>query len=110
MHGCCRMQLTRPAALPCVLQDPARHKEVDSLLGPTTDERFAALVALGKMITDYAPSEAVSWRCCMLWCAVVACSRSGVPAAAEQCKAPVLHYQPACAHLHRLTVCRPFCL
>ena len=33
---------------------------MDSLLGPTTDERFAALVALGKMITDYAPTEAVS--------------------------------------------------
>lgn len=42
-------------------QDPARHKEVDSLLGPTTDERFAALVALGKMITDFAPTEAVSF-------------------------------------------------
>ena len=64
MHGCCRMQLTQPSTSLCVLQDPARHKEVDSLLGPTTDERFAALVALGKMITDYAPSEAVSCHVC----------------------------------------------
>jgi hypothetical protein len=30
------------------------------LLGPVPDERFAQLVALGKLITDYAPDEAVS--------------------------------------------------
>lgn len=42
-------------------QDPTRHKEVDALLGPTPDERFAQLVALGKMITDYAPEVAVGW-------------------------------------------------
>lgn len=41
------------------ITDPARHKEVDSLLGPVPAERFAQLVALGKMITDYAPAEAI---------------------------------------------------
>jgi hypothetical protein len=41
--------------------DPSRKKEVDSLLGPVADEKFAQLVALGKLITDYAPTaEAVS--------------------------------------------------
>lgn len=40
------------------ITDPARHKEVDALLGVVADEKFAQLVALGKMITDYAPSEA----------------------------------------------------
>ena len=36
-----------------LVQDPARHKDVDALLGPVPDERFAQLVALGKMITDF---------------------------------------------------------
>lgn len=45
---------------------------------------------------------------CMLWPAVVARSCSDVPAAAGQCKALVLHCQPACEHLRRLTVCPPF--
>ena len=52
---------------PATLQDPVRHKEVDLLLGPVPGEKFAQLVALGKLITDCAPQEAVSWRCHLLW-------------------------------------------
>ena len=54
--------------------DPGRKKEVDSLLGPLADEKFAQLVALGKLITDYAPAaEAVSawaahWGCSCWGC------------------------------------------
>ncbi|KAL4451451.1 hypothetical protein ABPG75_007113 [Micractinium tetrahymenae] len=39
------------------MTDPARHKEVDSLLGPVEGAKFAQLVALGKLITDYASPE-----------------------------------------------------
>lgn len=37
------------------LKDPERQKEVNGLLGPVPDEKFAQLVALGKLITDYVP-------------------------------------------------------
>lgn len=33
--------------------DPERQKECEELLGPLSSERFAELVALGKLITDY---------------------------------------------------------
>jgi hypothetical protein len=33
--------------------DPQRQKECDELLGDLTDERFAELVAIGKLIGDY---------------------------------------------------------
>jgi pre-mRNA-splicing helicase BRR2 len=33
--------------------DPERQKECEELLGSLTSERFAELVALGKLITDY---------------------------------------------------------
>lgn len=36
-------------------KDPERHKEVNRLLGEVSDERFAQLVALGKLITDFVP-------------------------------------------------------
>jgi len=36
-----------------VLPDPERQKECEELLGPLPNERFAELVALGKLITDY---------------------------------------------------------
>jgi pre-mRNA-splicing helicase BRR2 len=42
------------------LKDPERHKEVDALLGAVPGERFAQLVALGKLITDFAPDEAAA--------------------------------------------------
>ncbi|KIZ00496.1 pre-mRNA-splicing helicase BRR2 [Monoraphidium neglectum] len=35
------------------LTDPARQKEVNELLGPVADERFAELVAIGKLINDW---------------------------------------------------------
>lgn len=41
---------------PCgvaVCLDPERQKECEELLGPLPSERFAELVALGKLITDY---------------------------------------------------------
>lgn len=37
------------------LKDPERQRELGSLLGPVADERYAQLVALGKMLTDWAP-------------------------------------------------------
>ena len=37
------------------MKDPDRHKEINSLLGSIPDERFAQLVALGKLITDFVP-------------------------------------------------------
>lgn len=37
------------------MKDPERHKEINSLLGAIPDERFAQLVALGKLITDFVP-------------------------------------------------------
>lgn len=41
------------------LTDPARQKEVNELLGTVADERFAELVAIGKLINDWvAPGEA----------------------------------------------------
>lgn len=40
-------------------QDPERHKEVDALLGAVADEKFAQLVALGKLITDWAPEDVI---------------------------------------------------
>lgn len=39
------------------LKDPERHKEVDSMLGSVSDEKFAQLVALGKLITDFVTEE-----------------------------------------------------
>ncbi|PSC69011.1 U5 small nuclear ribonucleo 200 kDa helicase-like [Micractinium conductrix] len=39
------------------INDPSRHKEVDALLGAVADEKFAQLVALGKLITDYSSPE-----------------------------------------------------
>jgi len=39
-------------------QDPAKQKEVEDLLGPLPADRFAAVVALGKAITDWAPPAA----------------------------------------------------
>lgn len=59
---------------------------MDSLLGPTTDERFAALVALGKMITDYAPTEAVS--CWLAWMQAVhwACAAAWMQGALGLCR------------------------
>jgi hypothetical protein len=56
---------------------------VDALLGVVADEKFAQLVALGKMITDYAPSEAVSeaemprYSCVQCIVAMCQCSSSG---------------------------------
>lgn len=35
------------------MTDPARHKEISELLGPTTDDRFAELKAIERLITDY---------------------------------------------------------
>lgn len=35
------------------MQDPDKHKEINGLLGEVTDGRFADLVALGKMMTDF---------------------------------------------------------
>nr|XP_026489402.1 putative U5 small nuclear ribonucleoprotein 200 kDa helicase [Vanessa tameamea] len=40
------------------LKDPERKKEVEMLLGPIPDERFALLVNLGKKITDFTISSA----------------------------------------------------
>ena len=37
------------------MKDPDRHKEINALLGSIPDERFAQLVALGKLITDFVP-------------------------------------------------------
>eukprot|EP00887_Chlorella_sp_A99_P002917 scaffold6.g2917.t1 len=42
------------------LTDPARQKEVSALLGPVPDEKFAQLVALGKLITDWVPDVAAA--------------------------------------------------
>ncbi|CAH2100634.1 unnamed protein product [Euphydryas editha] len=39
------------------LKDPERKKEVEMLLGPIPDERFALLVNLGKKITDFTISS-----------------------------------------------------
>lgn len=40
------------------LKDKERKKEIELLVGPLMEERFAVLVNLGKKITDYAgPSE-----------------------------------------------------
>ena len=35
--------------------DPKRKKDVEKLMGATSDERFAQFVAVGKLITDFAP-------------------------------------------------------
>ena len=37
-------------------KDPDKQREVEALLGPLAPERFAQLVALGKLITDWAPA------------------------------------------------------
>jgi len=37
------------------VKDPDKQREVEGLLGPLAPERFAQLVALGKLITDWAP-------------------------------------------------------
>lgn len=37
------------------MKDPDRHKEINSLLGTLPNEKFAQLVALGKLITDFVP-------------------------------------------------------
>ena len=38
--------------------DPTRKQNVEKLLGPTSSERFAQFVAIGKLITDFAPGGA----------------------------------------------------
>ena len=42
------------------LKDPERHKEVNAVLGSVPDEKFAQLVALGKLITDFVPEDEVA--------------------------------------------------
>lgn len=39
--------------MPRCRADPERQRECEDLLGPLPSERFAELVALGKLITDY---------------------------------------------------------
>lgn len=39
------------------LRDPERQKELNSLLGEVSNEKFAQFVALGKLITDFATEE-----------------------------------------------------
>lgn len=81
--------LLRPAPTRCRCcppppQDPARHKEVDSLLGAVEGAKFAQLVALGKLITDYASAEeaAVRWGCC---CGVGRSCRPGAGLCPQRC-------------------------
>ena len=38
--------------------DPTRKSDVEKLLGPTSSERFAQFVAIGKLITDFAAGGA----------------------------------------------------
>lgn len=54
----CKHTGTHPYVLSAFLPslhpaDPERQRECEELLGPLTSERFAELVALGKLITDY---------------------------------------------------------
>lgn len=37
------------------LKDPERHREINNLLGGINDEKFAELIALGKLIHDFVP-------------------------------------------------------
>lgn len=39
--------------------DPQRKKDVEKLMGPTSDETFAQFVAVGKLVTDFAPGGGV---------------------------------------------------
>lgn len=42
------------------MKDPDRQKDIASLLGPLADEKYAQMVAIGKLITDWTSPEAVS--------------------------------------------------
>ena len=42
--------------------DPTRKQNVEKLLGPTSSEQFAQFVAIGKLITDFAPVARRSGR------------------------------------------------